>query len=365
VKASPGTKGQSPGCRYDSSLGLLTKKFVKLIQSAPDGTLDLNKAATILDVQKRRIYDITNVLEGIGLIEKKSKNCIFWKGSELEGLNGKNDGEQKMGSLREGINAIETEIGEIDRHIRSLNKAIQEEYTEGEKEGYPKIQDLFITKKDIKSLPQFEGKQIIVCKAPQGTTMEIPDSKVKVESHDEGSGSLPPDGRHEVIFRSDGPIELFHLSDKNEKSDRSVENSFRTGASEVSPAMGEQSQVFATWPAARDQGAHASLEFFGSPKFGSPNLGSPALSDTLCFGSPSFGFNRLTPQEHETQIDFGVDNCLKLSPLTKEMHTTFGGSFGGGVMNELYGPDVGMDVGVSDWFLDDESTPPEGKDYHE
>ena len=30
-------------------------------------------------MQKRRIYDITNVLEGIGLIEKKSKNNIQWK----------------------------------------------------------------------------------------------------------------------------------------------------------------------------------------------------------------------------------------------------------------------------------------------
>ena len=32
--------------------------------------LDLNKAAEALEVQKRRIYDITNVLEGIYLIEK-------------------------------------------------------------------------------------------------------------------------------------------------------------------------------------------------------------------------------------------------------------------------------------------------------
>ena len=41
--------------------------------------LDLNKAAEYLDVQKRRIYDITNVLEGINLIVKKSKNNIQWK----------------------------------------------------------------------------------------------------------------------------------------------------------------------------------------------------------------------------------------------------------------------------------------------
>ena len=33
-----------------------------------------------VQVQKRRIYDITNVLEGIGLIEKKLKNNIQWKG---------------------------------------------------------------------------------------------------------------------------------------------------------------------------------------------------------------------------------------------------------------------------------------------
>lgn len=88
--------------------GLLTKKFISLIQEAKDGTLDLNRTADVLEVfkqcflyfpifhvcfvlywifflsiveqvQKRRIYDITNVLEGIGLIEKTSKNHISWK----------------------------------------------------------------------------------------------------------------------------------------------------------------------------------------------------------------------------------------------------------------------------------------------
>lgn len=65
--------------RYDTSLGILTKKFVGLIRASPDGVLDLNHAADVLSVQKRRIYDITNVLEGIGLIEKKSKNNIQWR----------------------------------------------------------------------------------------------------------------------------------------------------------------------------------------------------------------------------------------------------------------------------------------------
>ena len=41
----------------------------------------MNDAAAVLEVQKRRIYDITNVLEGIGLIEKTIKNKIRWKGT--------------------------------------------------------------------------------------------------------------------------------------------------------------------------------------------------------------------------------------------------------------------------------------------
>lgn len=71
---------KSPGerTRYDTSLGLLTKKFVGLIAESPDGVLDLNWATEVLEVQKRRIYDITNVLEGVQLIRKKSKNNIQW-----------------------------------------------------------------------------------------------------------------------------------------------------------------------------------------------------------------------------------------------------------------------------------------------
>lgn len=42
--------GGGANCRYDSSLGLLTKKFVALVESAPDGVLDLNKAAESLQV---------------------------------------------------------------------------------------------------------------------------------------------------------------------------------------------------------------------------------------------------------------------------------------------------------------------------
>ena len=43
-----------------------------------DGELDLNSAASNLNVQKRRVYDIVNVLEGIQVVSKTSKNRIRW-----------------------------------------------------------------------------------------------------------------------------------------------------------------------------------------------------------------------------------------------------------------------------------------------
>jgi hypothetical protein len=74
--------------RKDNSLGNLAKRFIALAESEQnnDNILDLNKAARILGVHKRRIYDITNVLEGISLIEKSSKNCIRWKYVTLQTL---------------------------------------------------------------------------------------------------------------------------------------------------------------------------------------------------------------------------------------------------------------------------------------
>lgn len=58
-----------------------------LLKTSPNGAINLNTASIQLDVQKRRIYDITNVLEGIGILEKKSKNNIQWKfGEFLVGL---------------------------------------------------------------------------------------------------------------------------------------------------------------------------------------------------------------------------------------------------------------------------------------
>jgi len=133
---------------FGSALGLLTRRFVNLLlvrsftryttvtdgfhiltlffsyeQASPSGSLDMNESATILQVPKRRIYDITNVLEGVGLIEKRSKNTVAWKGSEaILGSSIDQTAKDKMGKLRAEISTYQKEEAMLDQWISALLK---------------------------------------------------------------------------------------------------------------------------------------------------------------------------------------------------------------------------------------------------
>ena len=50
--------------RQENSLGELTKNFIKYIKEKKNKEVNINDAVKKLKVKKRRIYDITNVLEG-------------------------------------------------------------------------------------------------------------------------------------------------------------------------------------------------------------------------------------------------------------------------------------------------------------
>ncbi|KAM7496967.1 hypothetical protein LguiA_021381 [Lonicera macranthoides] len=154
-------------CRYDSSLGLLTKKFINLIKHAEDGILDLNKAADTLEVQKRRIYDITNVLEGIGLIEKKLKNRIQWKGLETSRPG---EVDESVGSLQAEVENLSIEERRLDEQIREMQERLRDLSEDENNQKW-----LFVTEEDIKALPCFQNETLIAIKAPHGTTLEVPD----------------------------------------------------------------------------------------------------------------------------------------------------------------------------------------------
>jgi len=193
-------------------------------------------------VQKRRIYDITNVLEGIGLIEKKLKNNIQWKGGSSADAA---DNLPEQAALRQEISNLQVQhwtrlclpnseqplmhscaiallvhscrdIAYKDTQCKHLGKApvcllsvqhqcsmmhlcntsrlthawfhLQED-EQNLKRHITALEDsikdmtedaansarLYVTDEDIAKLPCTANDTVFAVKAPQGTTLEVPD----------------------------------------------------------------------------------------------------------------------------------------------------------------------------------------------
>lgn len=168
--------------RQEKSLGILTTRFVTLLQEAPEGILDLKTAADALAVrQKRRIYDITNVLEGIGLIEKKSKNSIQWLGAGP----GANSSEitDNLSQLKEEISQLKLKEAEIESHYKSCKQSVFNLMDDKTNKQNAYVYDTEI-------LDAFPDKTILIIQAPPGTLLEVPVSEsnhtghfIKLKSH--------------------------------------------------------------------------------------------------------------------------------------------------------------------------------------
>ncbi|XP_054898301.1 transcription factor E2F3-like [Poeciliopsis prolifica] len=187
--------------RYDTSLGLLTKKFVDLLAQSSDGVLDLNLAAETLQVQKRRLYDITNVLEGIHLIKKKSKNNIQWMGCSLLEVEGALSQRQ---SLTAEVSALGEEELRLEKLIQRCSLDIKQM---SELPGNQKY--AYITYQDIKQLGSLRDQTVIVVKAPTDTKLEVPDPDESLSVH---------------LSSTKGPIEVLLCPDEENDMRSPVKN---------------------------------------------------------------------------------------------------------------------------------------------
>ncbi|XP_053445720.1 transcription factor E2F6 isoform X4 [Nycticebus coucang] len=136
-----------------------------LVRSAPGGILDLNKVATKLGVRKRRVYDITNVLDGIDLVEKKSKNHIRWIGSDLSNF-GAVPQQKKLQEELSDLSAMEDALDEL---IKDCAQQLFELTDDKENERLA-----YVTYQDIHSIQAFHEQIVIAVKAPAETRLDVP-----------------------------------------------------------------------------------------------------------------------------------------------------------------------------------------------
>ena len=216
--------GAAASCRYDSSLGLLTKKFIELLNGAPEGNLDLNKAVEELGVQKRRIYDITNVLEGIGIIIKSCKNTVTFAPSigshyippnpplNLPATSPGGPSTSQIPPTAAPQSQEDDELAALRHQIEDLRQAEQvlDACTSALWDGISSVVEhpvnkmrLYITDADVSMLPVIQpGDQVVAILAPKGTSLEIPDTQTTANGGVQNS----------VIVRSKrDPVEIWKI----------------------------------------------------------------------------------------------------------------------------------------------------------
>ncbi|XP_074676171.1 transcription factor E2F6 isoform X2 [Strix aluco] len=199
--------------RFDASLVYLTRKFMDLVKTAPDGVLDLNEVATRLGVRKRRVYDITNVLDGINLIEKRSKNLI--QGSNLDQVLGKGPQQQNLKEELSDLSAMEEALDEL------IKDCAHQLFELTDDKQNAKL--AYVTYQDIRNIQAFQEQIVIAIKAPEETKLEIP---------------IPKEDCIEVHVKSTkGPIDVYLCEVEQEKPGAKTFEEMDTVTSETKPSV--------------------------------------------------------------------------------------------------------------------------------
>nr|XP_058147068.1 transcription factor E2F6-like [Dasypus novemcinctus] len=197
--------------RFDVSLVYLTRKFLDLLRSAPDGVLDLHKVAAKLGVQKRRIYDITSVLDGINLIEK-SKNHIRWIGYDLSDA-GAIPQLKKLWEELSDLSSMEDALDELLKDCAHQLIGLTED-KENERLAY-------VTFQDFRSIQSFREQMILVVKAPPESRLEVP----------------PPREESITVYvrSTEGPIDVYLCEGEEGNTSNETPEAVETSSSESKP----------------------------------------------------------------------------------------------------------------------------------
>ncbi|NXW01307.1 E2F1 factor, partial [Fregetta grallaria] len=231
---NPAKGAKSPGekSRYETSLNLTTKRFLELLSQSPDGVVDLNWAAEVLKVQKRRIYDITNVLEGIQLITKKSKNNIQWLGSQATA-----GAPSRHRLLEKELRELQAAERQLDDLIQTCTVQLRLLTEDPANQQYPSLWGrdgagwhpcvcsltrhtaAYVTCQDLRSIVDPSEQMVMVIKAPPETQLQVSD---------------PAEAFQVSVRSTQGPIDVFLCPEDSSGVCSPVKSPFKAPAEESS-----------------------------------------------------------------------------------------------------------------------------------
>ena len=139
-----------------NSLVELTKGFIALLATSGGMEVDLSDAEKTLQTTKRRLYDVANVLAGVGLVEKCGKSKVKWTGT-MEGITPLSNDS----SLAERERGIDEMIEAVDKDIEDLNAS---EFFQ----NYA-----WVSYNDIMNLVEQDGVTLFALRGPPSMTISV------------------------------------------------------------------------------------------------------------------------------------------------------------------------------------------------
>ena len=151
--------------RQENSLCKLTKKVLEYIRTKNKVNININELVKDLGVKKRRIYDITNVLQGIGYIEKQGKNEIIWNKKNCVFDKKEIKNKSKFLLLNQQINILNEQMNKEMEELNNISCQI-----DFNKNNYIKFTDLA-------NLSKIENQDLLIIKSTPGSKLDFFDKK--------------------------------------------------------------------------------------------------------------------------------------------------------------------------------------------
>ena len=151
--------------RQENSLCKLTKKVLEYIRIKNKVNININELVKELGVKKRRIYDITNVLQGIGYIEKQGKNEIIWNKKNCVFDKKEIKNKSKFFLMNQQINILNEQMNKNKEELNNISA--QKDFS---KYNYIKFTDLT-------NLSKIENQDLLIIKSIPGSKLDFFDKK--------------------------------------------------------------------------------------------------------------------------------------------------------------------------------------------
>jgi hypothetical protein len=158
----------------------LTKEYISYLMSNAGSEVDIGKAEQVLSASKRRLYDVTNVLAGVGLVERRGKSQVKWVG------------RQPRADHPDAEAALKRKEASTDAMLAFVNRALSELVDS------PRFQEHgWLCEEDIEKLDPDGAVHLFALRGPPSMTIEFADHEA---------------GAHHMVCRAEnGRIEMIPI----------------------------------------------------------------------------------------------------------------------------------------------------------